>query len=373
MIPYMLQSFLILSTRSSLSYAKSVVEAIDRNPERVLFPETIDYTGELSVMRFADGEMEVALHRSVRGRTVFLFATAAKNEAGLSSEECKIELYHTIDVLQRSQAKEIIVFEPYMSCSRSDRTTRRNSVGLWVHYKTMISLGADHLIMYQLHSDKSKTVIDPCLCAIDDVPAVSLLQSYLCDTLIKTVRELETKVRDNWLFCSVDAGGEKLAKRFSTAFGTQLVVAHKQRNYMVANSIECINILSAVPLQGKTVWIVDDMIDTAGSVFGLVQELYARAQTEINIMVVHPVLSPPATDRLLELKAKGMLGRLVVSDTVWCADARRLLPFMEIIPSAARSAQIVLTISQDGQMADLIDGFSPLEYLRKKERNQSGV
>ncbi len=373
MILYMLQSFLILSTRSCLSYAKSVVTAIDQNPERMLFPDTIDYTGELTVMRFADGEMEVTLHSTVRGRTVFLFATAAKNEAGLSSEECKIELYHTIDVLQRSQAKEIIVFEPYMSCSRSDRTTRRNSVGLWVHYKTMISLGADHLITYQLHSDKSKTIIDPCLCAVDDVPAISLLQNYLCDTLIKSVRELETTVRDNWLFCSVDAGGEKLAKRFSTAFGTQLVIAHKQRNYMQANSIECINILSAVPLEGKTVWIVDDMIDTAGSVYGLVEELFTRSQTEINILVVHPVLSPPAVERLWELKAKGMLGKLVVCDTVWCTDTRLSIPFMEIIPSSGRSAQIVLTISQDGQMTKLIDGFSPLDYLKKREKDQSGV
>ncbi len=373
MILYMFQSFVILSTRSSLSYAKRVVAAIETNPERMLLPETIDYTGELSVTRFADGEMEVALHSSVRGKTVFLLATAAKNEAGLTSEECKLELYHTIDVLQRSQAKEIIVFEPYISCSRSDRTTRRNSVGLWVHYKTMISLGADHLITYQLHSDKSKTIIDPCLCAVDDVPAVSLLQLYLCDTVIKTVSELKTNVRDNWLFCSVDAGGEKLAKRFSTAFGSQLVVAHKQRNYMQANSIECINILSAVPLGGKTVWIVDDMIDTAGSVYGLVKELFARSQTEINIMVVHPVLSPPAVERLLELKAKGMLGRLVVCDTVWCHDALKQLSFMEIISSAEKSAQIVLTISHDGQMAELIDGFSPLEYLEKKKRNQSGV
>jgi ribose-phosphate pyrophosphokinase len=367
MILYMLQPFLILSTRSCKVYAKKVVEATERNPERMLFPDCIDYTDELSVTRFADGEMEVTLHKSVRGKTVFLFTTAAKNGDEIPVEECKIELYHTIDVLQRSQAKKIIIFEPYMSCSRSDRTTRRNSVGLWIHYKTLISLGADHLVTYQLHSDKSKTVIDPCLCSIDDVPAVSILQRYLCDNTIKTLHELESTVRDNWLFCSVDAGGEKLAKRFSSAFGTQLIIAHKQRSYLQPNTIECINLLSAVPLKNKSIWIVDDMIDTGGSVYELVQELARKAEREINIMIVHPVFSGPAVDRLSELKTSGFLGRLVVCDTVCSVQAQEKLPFIEIIGSSELSAQIILTITQDSQMADIIDAFSPSAYLAGKK------
>lgn len=362
----MVKPFLILSTRSCLLYARNVVAEIGKTPERLLYPENFDYTGELSVMHFADGEFEVTLKKSVRGKTVFLFTTSAKNEAGLSVEECKIELYHTIDVLKRSQAREILIFEPYISCSRSDRTTRRNSVGFWIHYKTIISLGAKHLITYQLHSDKSKTIFDPCLCSIDDVPAVSLLQRYLCNNIIGTTQVLETDVRDNWLFCSVDAGGEKLARRFSLAFGTQLVIAYKQRSYEKANTIECINLLSAVPLEGKTIWIVDDMIDTGGSVYGLAGEIASRSCKEVNIMIVHPVLSEPAVDRLKELKKEGILNRLVVCDTVDCSKARQELPFMEVIGSEELSAHIVLTIAQNGQMADIIDNFNPVKYLSEK-------
>lgn len=363
----MIQPFLVMATRSCTTYARTVVAELNENPERILFPEAIDYIDALSVMNFADGEMEVTLHRSVRGKRVFLFATSARNDAGLTVETCKIELYHTIDVLQRSHAIEIIVFEPYISCSRSDRTTRRNSVGLWIHYKTMVSLGINHLITYQLHSDKSKTIFDPCLCSMDDVPAVSLLQKYLCDTSIGDLHTLETVVNDSWLFCSVDAGGEKLARRFASSFGTQLVVAHKQRSYNQANTIECINILSAVPIEDKTVWIVDDMIDTAGSVYGLVKELSTRACREVNIIIVHPVLSSAAIGRLSELKGEGILGRLVVCDTVDCSAAREGLPFMEVIPSASLSSRIVLTISQERPMAELIDTFSPRDYLERRE------
>jgi ribose-phosphate pyrophosphokinase len=360
----MIEPFSILSTRSCLSYAKQVVDTINSLPERILFPDVIDYTEALAVTVFADGEMEVILQKSVRARRVFLFTTCARNEAGLSVEECKIELYHTIDVLKRSQSSEIIIFEPYISCSRSDRTTRRNSVGMWIHYKTMISLGANHLLTYQLHSDKIKTVFDPCLCSVDDVHAVSLLQKYLCETAIKNTSILHTEVKNDWLFCSVDAGGEKLARKFATAFGTQLVIAQKQRNYLIPNTIDSINLLSAVPLENKNVWIVDDMIDTGGSVYGLAKELKKRTQKEIHIMIVHPVLSGPAIDRLIELKNEGTLGRLVVCDTVSCESLKSKLPFMEIIGSACLSGKIILTIVQNHQMSDLIDSFSPIEFLK---------
>ncbi len=354
-----------MSSRSCMTYAKKTVEELQNHPERLLFPETIDFTQEISVRQFADGEMEVTLHKSVRGKTVFLFTCSARNDQGISVEECKIELYHIIDVLQRSHAHEIIIFEPYMSSSRSDRTTRRNSVGLWIHYKTIISLGADHVITYQMHSDKSKTIFDPCLCSIDDVPATSLLQKYLCDTTIHDKHIMDTEVADSWLFCSVDAGGEKLAKQFAAAFGTQLVVAHKQRSYEKVNTVECINILSAVPIEGKKIWIVDDMIDTAGSIYGLIRELGSRQCAEINVIIIHPVFSDPATSRLHELKNEGLLNRLIVCDTISCDKPLQDMPFMEIVPSGRLSAQIVLTISQDRQMADIIDFFSPAAYLSR--------
>lgn len=360
----MVSAFHVLATGPCLEYAKKVVAALRSRAEFGLEDADFDYTDQLSVLRFADGEMEVELHKSVRGKIVFLFAACARSGPSQSVEGAKAELYHAVDVLRRSQAKKIVVFEPYISSSRSDRTTRRNSVGFWIHYKTLVSLGADHLITYQLHSDKSKTIFDPCLCAVDDISAISLLQRHLCDTAIRTRRILDEEVAGNWLFCSVDAGGEKLARRFALAFGAELVVAHKQRDYRRANAVESVSVLSAVPLEGRTAWIVDDMIDTGNSVYSLVGELAHRSLREINVMAVHPVLSDPAVDRLLELKDRGLLGRLVVCDTVPCDAARERLPFLEVIDSAPLSAEIVHTIATERQMSVLIDSFTPIEYLR---------
>jgi ribose-phosphate pyrophosphokinase len=213
-------------------------------------------------VKFADGEMEVEVGTSLRGKDVYIFASAARNTQGLPVEENKQELYHTVDALRRAAAGKITLFEPYCTCSRSDRTTRRNSVGFWIHYKTLVSLGVDHIVTYNLHSDKSRTVVDPTVCSIEDVPASALLKEYITDTFIKTTDYPGEPCPENWLFCSVDAGGESVAKRFARAFGTQLVIAHKQRDYKKPNTVQSISILTSTDIEGKEIWIVDDMIDT---------------------------------------------------------------------------------------------------------------
>jgi ribose-phosphate pyrophosphokinase len=165
-------------------YASRVVSHLLKFPGFSGMEDTIDGAELLSTDRFADGELEVVVNASIRGKDVILFTSSARNEAGIGVEEAKIELYHAIDALKRAQAAKIIVFEPFVSCSRSDRTTRRSSVGLWVHLKILASLGARHIVTYQLHSDKSKSMVDPTICVIDDIPALTLLKRRLCDVYI---------------------------------------------------------------------------------------------------------------------------------------------------------------------------------------------
>ncbi|MDR1389706.1 MAG: ribose-phosphate pyrophosphokinase-like domain-containing protein, partial [Treponema sp.] len=259
-----MNEFVITATRSMQGYAKRVTEYVAKFPAFAGFAASIDRIEALTTDRFADGECEVVINSSIRGKDIIVFASCARNEAGVGVDEAKIELYCAIDALKRAQAGRIFVFEPFVSCSRSDRTTRRSSVGLWVHLKILSSLGVTHFITYQLHSDKSKTMIDPAISSMDDIPALTLLKKRLCDVYIKDVDTLVHNVRPAWAFCSVDAGGEKLARKFSNSFGVPLVVAHKQRDYSKCNTVECIDILSSEPIEGKILWIIDDMVDTAG-------------------------------------------------------------------------------------------------------------
>ncbi|MDR0554729.1 MAG: ribose-phosphate diphosphokinase [Treponema sp.] len=370
----MINEFVITATRSMTDYASRVAEQLSKFLTSPAFSSRYEMTGDpggingagiLSTDRFADGEMEAVVNTSIRGKAVVLFTSSARNEAGIGVEEAKIELYHTVDALKRSQAERIIIFEPFVSCSRSDRTFRRSSVGLWVHYKILVSLGAAHIITYQLHSDKSKSILDPTLCAIDDIPAMTLLKRYLCDTSIMNLETLKNVVRTHWAFCSVDAGGEKLARGFANAFGAPLVVAHKQRDPSKVNTVKSINILSAEPLEGKILWIVDDMVDTAGSVESLVRALAAHKPAEINIMAVHALFSPPAAERLNRLTQEGLLNRLLVTDTIYCPRTIFTeIPNLEVVPSVELSAKVIEAIVSNRSMNKLLRPFDAEIYLK---------
>ena len=360
-----MKDFVICATRSMHKYASRVVSSLSKFPSFSEFAEQFNGVELLVTDCFADGEIEVSVNSSIRGKNVILFTSCSRNEEGISVDEAKIELYHTVDALKRSQADKIIVFEPFVSCSRSDRTTRRGSVGLWVHFKILASLGTRHIVTYQLHSDKSKSILDPAICAIDDVPALNLLKRYLCDVYIKNIETLEHEVRSHWAFCSVDAGGEKLARIFANAFGAPLVVAHKQRDYSKSNTIESVHILSAEPVEGKSLWIVDDMVDTANSVERLIRALVPLKPREINLIAVHALFSPPATDRLAKLSEEGLLKRIIVTDTVCCSNSdHNNIPGLEIVPSSERSARIVRTIVNNESMSKLLRPFNAEFYLR---------
>jgi ribose-phosphate pyrophosphokinase len=369
----MINEFIVTATRSMRSYASRVAGFLSKFPGFSSFADTIDGANLLSVDRFADGEMEAVVNSSIRGKDVILFTSCARNEAGINVEEAKIELYHVIDALKRAQARKIIVFEPFVSCSRSDRTARRSSVGLWIHLKTLMSLGAGHILTYQLHSDKSKSMLDPTICAIDDIPALTLLKRYLCDVYIRDTSTLENEVRSQWAFCSVDAGGEKLARGFANSFGAPLVVAHKQRDYSKANSIASVNILSAEPLAGKRLYIVDDMVDTAASIETLVHALTPLKPAEINIVAVHAIFSPPAAVRLKRLVDEKLLNRIIVTDTVCCdgggmASGKDMaIPNLETVSSAELSAKIISAVTTNRPLGKLLRPFDAALYFKSPD------
>jgi ribose-phosphate pyrophosphokinase len=216
-------------------------------------------------------------------------------------------------------------------------------------------------------------MLDPTICAIDDIPALTLLKRYLCDVYIRNMDVLEKKVRSQWAFCSVDAGGEKLARGFANAFGAPLVVAHKQRDYSKANTIESINILSAEPLAGKVLYIVDDMIDTAGSVESLVRALAPHEPAEVNIIVVHALFSPPAAERLTRLIDEKLLNKIIVTDTVSCPESvsgnnacgkGAAIPNLEVVPSAELSAKVIRNITTHKPLGKLLRTFDAALYLK---------
>jgi ribose-phosphate pyrophosphokinase len=207
-------------------------------------------------------------------------------------------------------------------------------------------------------------MVDPTICAIDNIPALTLLEQYLCNVYIQNMKTLEEVVRPSWAFCSVDAGGEKLAREFANAFGAPLVVAHKQRDYSRVNTVDSVNILSAEPIEGKVLWIVDDMIDTAASVEGLIKALSVLNPAEINLIAVHALFSPPAAKRLNRLESEGLLHRIIVADTVGTSSFLETIPSLEVVPSTELSARLIASLETNESIAKIMRIFNAEKYLK---------
>ncbi len=353
----------IYACRSAQDYADQVINELHNLNDDTKQYENLK--GILDVKSFANGEIEVDIGESVRKKDVYLFQNCAqRNKGDLSVGENKHELYQAIDALKRAQANTLTIFEPYCTSARSDRATRRTSVGIWVHFKIMIQLGMDHYITLQLHSDKSKTIMDPTSAYIDDMPAASLMKKYLLRNFVKTKQEFDTNVRENWAFCTVDVGGEKLAYQFAETFNCGLIVANKRRNVSKVNFVESIDILSNEPIQGKTIWVVDDMIDTGGSVVKLLDELKQKGVKEINVAVIHPELSGSAVDKLQKLMEDSILNNLVCLDTIFISDEiKKRLPRLHVIPSAHFAADLIYRINVGYSITKFFSPIRPYDYL----------
>ena len=162
----------------------------------------------------------------------------------------------------------------------------------------------------------------------------------------------------------MDTGGENQVRDFANAFGAPLVVGHKQRDHSRINTIKSFNVLSAVPVEGKTLWIVDDLIDTIGSVESLIRALTPYKPAEINIIAVHATLSPPAPERLTRLYNEGLLKHIIVADTVCLSSFKDKFPFLEVVSSTEFSARAVHTFITNKSMGALYETFNAESYLK---------
>ncbi len=354
----------ILSTPATAEYAQRVFEELCQFPAFYAQGNARHTPSEIQFRQFADEEIEAHIQHSIRGKDVFFFVYSGRSYVEGNPEQAKMKIYHAVDAIMRSRPKSLVIFEPYCSPARSDRTIGRNSVGLWIHYKILMSLGVKYIISYQLHSDKSKTIIDPTKCVIEDIPASLHLMEYITANFIHSREYFESYVRKNWLFCSVDAGGESFARNFAKTFETGLIMSYKQRNYSKANTVDSIHVLTANDIEGKDVWIVDDMIDTGGSIEALIRALSTHKVKTINIAIVHPVFSPPALDRLDRLYQQGILHQLVALDTVPHApDYEKKYPFLRTVSSYNMSAQIIVSAYEKKSMSPFFDSFNVRNFL----------
>jgi ribose-phosphate pyrophosphokinase len=282
---------------------------------------------------FANGETYVRYEESVRGCDAFVIQshTAPINQSIM-------EHLIMIDALKRASAKRITVILPFYGYARQDKKHRgREPISARLMADLFKTAGADRLMAVDLHTAQIQGYFDG---PVDHLMALPILSDYV----------IEKYGREPLAVVSPDAGRIKVAEQWSARMGgVPLAFIHKTRDISKPNESVANRVVGEV--EGRTCVLVDDMIDTGGTITKAADALLAEGASEVVIAATHAILSGPAVDRLKNSRAR----EVIVTNTLPIADDRRFdkLTLLSIAPLIARAVREVF---EDGSVTSMFDG-----------------
>jgi ribose-phosphate pyrophosphokinase len=245
--------------------------------------------GNLTVERFSDGEISPHFNESIRGFDVYLI------QSTFPPAENILELLLMIDGAKRASANSVTVLIPYFGYARSDRKDKpRVAIGARLIANLLSAAGADRVVTCELHADQIQGFFD--------IPVVHLQTSPIFVPYLQSLKV------DNVLFAAPDVGSVKRARSYAKYFKTEMVICDKHRSK--ANEIESMQVIGDV--SGANVVLVDDLIDTAGTMCGAANVLMDKGAKSVRAICTHPVLSGKAYEKI----ENSALEEVVVTDTM---------------------------------------------------------
>ena len=276
--------------------------------------------GKAYVGRFSDGEIAVEIQENVRGRDVFIIqSTCAPTNDNL------MELLVMADAMRRSSAVRITAVLPYFGYARQDRRPRSSRVPISakVVADMIASVGVDRVLTVDLHADQIQGFFD--------IPVDNIYGSPIL------LDDMERQGYENLMVVSPDHGGVVRARAVAKRLNTELAIIDKRRPE--ANKSEVMNIIGDV--SGRTCVLVDDMVDTAGTLCAAATALKEKGATKVIAYCTHPVLS----GRALENVANSQLDELVVTNTIPLSPAAQALGRIRQLDMSPLLAESVRRIS----------------------------
>jgi len=245
--------------------------------------------GNTSFIEFSDGEFQTSYEETVRGSYVFIIQSTFPPADNL------MELLLMIDAAKRASAYKVVAVMPYFGFARQDRKDKpRVAIGAKLVANLLVAAGVDRVMTLDLHADQIQGFFD--------VPVDHLYASSIFVPYIKSLNI------DNLVIAAPDMGGTKRAYAYSKFLETQMVICHKARKK--ANVIEELTVIGDV--EGKNVVILDDMIDTAGTITKAADMMIEKGALSVRAVATHAVLSGPAYERINESK----ISEVIVSDSL---------------------------------------------------------
>ncbi len=302
------------------------------NANHTLAEEIAEYLGvslgAASVTRFSDGEINAAIDESVRGADCYVIQPTCT-----PVNENIMELLILIDGLRRASARRISAVIPYYGYARQDRKTRgREPITAKLLANVITTAGARRVMTMDLHAGQIQGFFD---IPVDHLPGVPIIAEYFKNKHLKNVTVV-----------SPDLGGVTRARDLAQRIGAELAIIDKRRP--MPNVAEIMNIIGSV--QGKTVIMIDDIIDTGGTIVQGAKALLDRGAEEIYTCCTHPVLSGPAIERLTNSPIK----EVVVTNTIPLPDEKRL-DKIKVLSVAPLLGEAIVRIHEDLSVSKLFD------------------
>ncbi|GGG91792.1 ribose-phosphate pyrophosphokinase [Polaribacter pacificus] len=245
--------------------------------------------GEVTVTHFSDGEFQPAFEESIRGRRIFIIGSTFPTADNL------MEMLLMIDAAKRASARHVTAVMPYFGWARQDRKDKpRVAIGAKLVANLLQAAGATRIMTMDLHADQIQGFFEK---PVDHLFASTIFLPY--------VKSLKL---DNLMIASPDMGGSKRAYAYSKYLDCDVVICYKQRKK--ANVISHMELIGEVT--GKHVILVDDMIDTGGTLTKAADLMMEKGALSVRAICTHPILSGTAIERI----ENSSLVELIVSDTI---------------------------------------------------------
>ncbi|MAZ86609.1 MAG: ribose-phosphate pyrophosphokinase [Cellvibrionaceae bacterium] len=282
--------------------------------------------GDATVGKFSDGEVTVELNENVRGRDVFVVqSTCAPTNDNL------MELIVMVDALRRASAGRITAVVPYFGYARQDRRVRSSRVAITakVVADMMVGAGVDRVLTVDLHAEQIQGFFDV---PVDNVYGSPVL-----------IDDINAQKYDAPIVVSPDIGGVVRARALAKQIGVELAIIDKRRPK--ANVAEVMNLIGDV--EGRTCLLVDDMVDTAGTLCGAAKALKEFGAQKVVAYCTHPVLSGNAINNI----SGSVLDELVVADSIPLSDDAKNCGRIRQLTLSAMLAEAVRRLSNEESLS----------------------
>ncbi len=284
---------------------------------------------EAEVGKFSDGEISITLPQTVRGRDVFIIQSTS-----IPVNDNLMELLIMIDACKRASAGRITAVMPYFGYARQDRKARpRDPITAKLVADILTSAGADRVLTMDLHAAQIQGFFD---IPVDHLYGAPILARYF-----------KNKMNEDWVVVSPDVGSVGRARNFASRVNASLAIVDKRRPK--ANAIEVMNVIGDV--KDKSCIMVDDMIDTAGTICQGAEALVKNGAKEVYACCTHGVLSGPAMDRLIASPIK----EIVVLDTINLPEHVKNNPKIKVLSVAKLVAKAINTIYSDTSLSAIYE------------------